>query len=88
MNAIRDQIERIVTSASNGAVTAEMLHKADGVLSKAGVDSMMILAIIELIEKTFAVIVESDVDPTFIESVDSIERFVRAQTGTEVQHVH
>jgi len=76
MSSLRALVVDAVVEASNGEVTPELLHEADGDLMGAGFSSMSLLNLMELLEVKFGVILVPERDAEAPLSLKGLEALV------------
>ena len=84
MGKLKDEVRATVLSVTEGNVTASDLDAANGELAAAGIDSLMLLALIEALEGEFGIVIDPTQSPEFLMSEDSIASFVADQLGMTV----
>ena len=76
---IRENIEKLVITSSDGAISLADLQSVDGSLERAGYSSLNYMTVLSGLEQNFGITIDPFEEPTFLETVDTITDFVCEQ---------
>jgi acyl carrier protein len=79
MSDRRSEIEQIVINAVEGTFSLEDLRKFDGDLRRMKIRSIQYMKILDSLERSYGIVIDSTQDPVVFETVDGMVEFVRAQ---------
>lgn len=71
-----EEVEELIVTVTGREVTVDDLRAAGGSLVLAGLDSLQLLSLLDVLERSYGAIVESDDFDTVFESVDGLVAFL------------
>lgn len=75
-----DEVAELVVTAADGEVSREELDGAQGKLYEAGVASLYLVTIIDMLEDRYGVLLDPSQYVTVLNSVDSIVSYLEGET--------
>jgi acyl carrier protein len=84
MADLRTDVRATILQVTQGKVTAADLDTAGGDLTAAGVDSLLLLSLIEALETTFGIVIDPTESPDFLMTESRITAFVAGHLGVAV----
>ena len=75
-----DEVAELVVTAADGEVSREELDAAQGKLYEAGVASLYLVTIIDMLEDRYGVLLDPSQYVTVLNSVDSIVSYLEGET--------
>lgn len=75
-----DEVAELVVTAADGEVSREELDAADGKLYEAGIASLYLVTIIDMLEDRYGVLLDPSDYATVLNSVGSIVTYLEGET--------